>query len=408
MTVQTVFNTTAATAALKELYTDQVLQNMVYADNPFLAMIPKKTDFGGKYKPIPIIIGTSQGRSALFATAQANQTAADIKSFLLTRVSDYSIAQITNEMLLAAKTDKMAFIEGSKVLVDAAIRAITNSLASKLFRTGTGTIGRILTISSGTITLTNAADIVQFEKNMVLRASTDEVTIRATYKGYITSVNRTAGTMTVASDTYDGSTATPTNWTNTDYLSVDGDANACISGLGAWLPTTAPGATAFYGVDRSVDTVRLGGVRYDGSAQTIEECVIDGSALVAREGGRPTKLICNYATWAALEKSLGSKVTYTDLKGPADIAFRGIKINGANTQIDVFPDRNCPATLGYLLQLDTWCLNSLGDAPSILRYGDGLEMLRVYNGDSAELRCGYYANVSCNAPGWNAVLTFSA
>lgn len=87
-------NLTAMNAALKELYDGQVVENLVYSDNPFLAMVPKKTDFGGKYKPIPIITGVSQGRSATFSNAQGNQSAVQIQSYLLTRVSDYSIATI--------------------------------------------------------------------------------------------------------------------------------------------------------------------------------------------------------------------------------------------------------------------------------------------------------------------------
>jgi hypothetical protein len=95
------------------------------------------------------------------------------------------------------------------------------------------------------------------------------------------------------------------------------------------------------------------------------------------------------------------------MKGPAEIAFRGIMVNGANSMIKVFPDRNCQPNKGYLLQMNTWTLNSLGDAPQILRYGDGLEMLRVSNADAGEVRIGYYANLATNAPGWNANVTFS-
>lgn len=57
-------------------------------------MVKKNTDFGGKYKPVPIITGSSQGRSANFANAQNNQSPVQIESFFLTRASDYSIAQI--------------------------------------------------------------------------------------------------------------------------------------------------------------------------------------------------------------------------------------------------------------------------------------------------------------------------
>lgn len=401
-------NLSAMNAALKELYDGQVVENLVYADNPFLAMVPKGSDFGGKYKPVPIVTGVSQGRSATFATAQTNQTATQIESFLLTRMSDYSIATIDNQTMLASATDKMTFLEGAKLLVDSAIRSITNSLASALFRSGTGSIGVIGSITTGVITLSNSADVVQFETNMTLQAdATDGGATPRAALGYVIAVDRGAGTVTVSA-TAGGSAGTPASWAAADFLLVQGDLNAKISGLAAWIPQTAPSATAFYGVDRTVDVTRLGGVRYDGSAQSIEEALIDGSSLLAREGGRPDHAIMSYASYSSLEKALGSKVQYIDFKGPAEIAFRGIMINGANTMIKVFPDRNCQANTCYLLQMATWKLEALGDAPQILRYGDGLEMLRVYNADAGEVRVGYYANLRTNAPGWNANIKLSA
>lgn len=412
MSVGPYLDLTAMNAALKELYDGQVVENLVYADNPALAMVPKKTDFGGKYKPIPIITGVSQGRSATFSNAQGNQSPVQVESFLLTRVSDYSIATIDNQTMLASKTDKMAFLEGSKLVIDGAIRSITNSLAGALFRSGTGSIGAISTITTGVIVLTNAQDVVQFEINMVLQANaTDGGTPRVAL-GYVVAVNRSAGTLTVSATGLGGSPGTPASWAAADFLLVQGDNNLKAKGFAAWLPTVAPTTgDNFFGVDRSVDPTRLAGVRYDGSAQSIEEALIDSSSLLAREGGKPNVCITNFASYSALEKSLGSKVQYVELKGSpqsAEIAFRGIMINGANSMIKVFPDRSCQGLTGYLLQMDTWCLEALGDAPQILRYGDGLEMLRVSNADAGEVRVGYYANLRTNAPGWNANVILSA
>lgn len=406
--MQATMNLAAMNAALKELYDGQVVENLVYADNPFLAMIPKKTDFGGKYKPVPIITGVSQGRSATFSSAQANQSAVEVKSFLVTRASDYSLATIDNQTMLASATDKMSFLEGSKLVIDGAFRSITNSLASSLFRSGTGSIGVIGSISTGVITLANANDVVQFEVNMTLQANaTDGGTPRAA-AGYVIAVDRSLGKVTVSA-TAGGAAGTPSGWTAADYLLVSGDNNLKVKGLEAWLPATAPtGGDSFFGVDRSADTVRLAGVRYDGSAQSIEEALIDASSLLAREGGKPGIFVTNFASYAALEKSLGAKVTYVDLKGPGELGFRGIMVNGANTQIKVIADRNCASQTGYLLQMDTWKLESLGEAPQILRYGDGLEMLRVSNADAGEVRIGYYAQLTCNAPGWNARVKLSA
>jgi hypothetical protein len=396
-------------AALKELYDGMTVENLVYADNPLLAMLKKNTDFGGKYKPIPIIIGVSQGRSSVFANAQGNQSPVQIQSFLLTRASDYSIATLDNQTMLASRTDQMSFLEGAKLVVDGAIRSSTNSLASSLFRSGTGSIGAIGSISTGVITLTNPGDVVQFELNQVIQANaTDGGTPRAAL-GYIIAVNRSGGAITVSATGLGGAAGSPTGWTAADFLLVQGDVNAKITGLAGWLPATAPTSTDnFFGVNRSSDTWRLGGGRYNGASQSIEEALVDASALLARESGKPDTFVTNFGSYSALEKALGSKVQYFTEKGPAEIAFRGIMVNGANSMIKVFPDRNCQVQQGYLMQMNTWALESLGDAPQILRYGDGLEMLRVYNADAGEVRVGYYAQLRTNAPGWNSQVTLSA
>lgn len=398
-------------AALKELYDGQAVENLVYADNPFLAMVPKSTDFGGKYKPIPIITGASQGASNTFSYAQGNQSAMQIESFLLTRYSDYSIATIDNQTMLASKTDKMAFLEGSKLVIDGAIRTATNRLASALFRSGTGSIGQISgTVTAGVIQLADVQSVTQFEVNQTLQANTSDggATPRAAL-GYVIAVNRGTGTVTVSATGLGGSAGTPSSWGNGDYLLVQGDNNLKLKGLAGWIPSTAPVSTdSFFGVNRYQDATRLAGIRYTGTSQSIEEALVDASSLVAREGGKPKFCITNFASYAALEKSLGAKIQYVTQKGPAEIAFRGILVNGANTQIEVFPDRNCPSTTAYLLQMDTWKLECLGDAPQILRYGDGLEMLRVYNADAGEVRVGSYCALRTNAPGWNAYVSLSA
>jgi len=406
------FDLGAANAALKELYDDQKIANLVYKNNPFLAMVPKMEEFGGKYMPIPLIVNTSQGRSATFSSAQGNQTAATVESFALTRVANYSIAQIDNQTMLASKTDKMAFINGATVVIDGAIRALTNSLATQIFRDGSGAIGVISASSTlGNIVLTNASDVVNFEVNMTLEARDPSTgTLRTGGPAYVVAVNRTTGVVQVSGSMGGAVGVGLGSWAAAalDTVNVVGDYNLGIKGLAAWVPTTSPTSASFFGVDRSTDPTRLGGVRFNGSSQSIEEAVIDASLLVAREGGTPDVCIMNFASYAALEKSLGAKAQYISFDGPAKLYYPGILINGAAGQIKVFPDRSCPAKTAYLLQMDTWKLYSLGPAPHIAKYADGLEMLRVYNSDAAELRVVSYANLGCNAPGFNAVVQLGA
>ncbi len=54
-----------------------------------------------------------------------------------------------------------------------------------------------------------------------------------------------------------------------------------------------------------------------------------------------------------------------------------------------------------MLQLNTWTLETLNGAPRILDL-DGNRMLRNSTADSYQIRVGYYGNMTCEAPGWNA------
>lgn len=405
------FDMAAANFALKELYDGQVPTDLVYKNNPLLTLMPKDTGFGGEYKPIPVISSPSMGRSVTFANAQGNQTALQGQKFLLTSKSDYSIATIDNRTLMSMREDKMAFLRGAKTVIDGAFEAATLSLASALYRSGTGSIAQVSTstgLSTGVITLQDPNSATQFEYGMTLQAAaTDGGTPRAAL-GYVISVDRTGGTITVSAVAQGGVPGSPSGWTTSDFLLVQGDSNGKISGLAAWVTSTTPTSTDnFYGVNRSPDPTRLAGVRYPGSNQPIDEAIIGATALVAREGGMPDYFFCNFASWTALQWSLGSKVRYEDVAGPAGIMFESIVINGPQGKIKVIADRNCPGYTGYLLQMNTWTLDTLGNAPQVIPYPDGIQILRVGNSDAAEVRVGMYGNVECRAPGKNAYVALS-
>jgi len=133
----------------------------------------------------------------------------------------------------------------------------------------------------------------------------------------------------------------------------------------------------------------------------IEEALVSGAAKAARAGARPDTCLMSYESYINLEKSLGSRVRYDELKArDADVGFRSLSVQGPNGVISVVPDQNCQADVAYMLQLDTWSLNSLGGAPHILDL-DGNRILRQSTADAYEVRVGFYGNLACNAPGYN-------
>ena len=94
---------TSVTQALKDHYKPLRVQNMVYQDNPLLAIMPKYKKFGGENMPIPLLYGNPQRRSANFSNGKAVSSTSSLGRFTLTRVKDYSFASITGESIKATE-----------------------------------------------------------------------------------------------------------------------------------------------------------------------------------------------------------------------------------------------------------------------------------------------------------------
>ena len=390
------------TEALKEHYKPLRVQNMVYKDNPLFAMMPKYTKFGGENMPIPLLYANPQRRSATFATGQANTSTSALKQFLLTRVKDYSFASITGESIKATERDSDAFLRYATMEIDGALHSLTRSLAVAMYRDGSGSIGQSEDNPNGSyadLTLINADDVTNFEVGMEIAFYADSSGKPGADRGQnriIQSIDRNAATKQI---TFTANIHVDVAYT--DHLVIAGDKDAKVTGLDGWVPSAAPAATAFFGVDRTADSTRLGGNRFDGSALPIEEALIGGASQVAREGGRPDHCFVDFATFANLEKALGSKVVYSESKArDVDISFAGIDVRGPRGTIKVIPDQNCQPNVAWMLQMDTWSLNTLGEAPMFLDL-DNNRMLRESAADAYEVRLGYYGQIACNAPGYN-------
>lgn len=398
---------TTFASLLKEYYTGDKVEEMTYATNPLLAIMPKMTEFYGKTLPIPIIYGTTQG-SATFSVAVANKSSSQSKEFQLTRANDYSLASIGREAVMASESDRGAFLEAAKVNIDGAIRCATRSLAISAYRKGSGRRGKISAgsdVTTATITLNDINDITNFEVFMTLQLSaTDGTGTVRTGTAQIAAVDRSAGTITFSAALNTFISAAAVN----DYIFRQGDYALVPTGLEGWIPpfsarSTSAGTDSFFGVDRFADWVRLGGTYHDGTAQSIEEALMDGQSKVAREGGVISHAFCNNSQYRQLLKSLSSKVFYkpTTVEATATIAFSGIRIEGDAGAFDLIPDPNCPSSVIYLLQMNTWKHYSLGAAPDIFDRDTDQEMLRESGTDGYEVRVGSYSNFGCRAPGWN-------
>lgn len=405
---------TTFNAALKEYYSQDRVENLVYKKNPFLALVPKQPKFPGKNLPVPLIYGNPQGVNSQFTTAQtrAGSTNTKVGQFTLTRVKKYGIAVIDGETLKASQDDEGAFIEAATTEIDGVINATTRRVAVDLMRAGWGKVGVLANSSFATTvaTLVTAEDAVNFEigQQIEFAASESASTLRAAGPLTVTAVDRSAGTVT-----FSANLNTVTAIAQNDVMFISGDrensatpTRRCVAGLQAWLPQTAPSSgESFFGLDRSVDPTRLAGQRLSAVGVPLEESLVEGSVLIGREGGKATHAFMSYKGWSQLQKALGTKVMYDMVSSSsrADIAFKSIVLNGPDGEIRVIADQNCPGDTIFLLQLDSWKLASIGPVISTID-DDGQDILRVYNADQVESRNGFYGNLFCQAPGFNCTI----
>lgn len=398
-------STTAVADLLKEVYPNGLPKDIVYKNAPLLAVLPKDTtaEGYGKQIHIPLRYADPQGRSANFTKARTAQTASSFKGFNVTLVNDYGSVVIDGEVIDRMKTDKGSFLRALKPEVEAGLRQLRNSLVHGLYRNGGGAIGQISAssiVGTPTITLTNHSDIRFFSPGQILCVAGTDGTSGVQRAGTVTvaSVNRNTGAVTATG-----------NWTAGiglaaagDWIFVDGDFGAKISGLEAWIPSADPGATAFFGVDRSVDPMRLGGIRQDFSAYPIEEAVMRILERMAREDADVDLITLHTLDWTNLAIALGSKVTYGTMEAYDEptIGFSSIVINGPTGKVNILADPNELPNVCHALTLDSWNVYSIGDIPKMLDT-DGNFVLRNVTSDGVEAQLVYRAQLACNAPGWN-------
>jgi hypothetical protein len=397
-----------ASAALKVYYSNQRVQDMMYKDNPLYALLPKYKDFYGASYPLPFRVTLPQGRSSTFTNAQSQKTPSVYKAFSLTRAKDYALAGIDSESWMASQTNPGAFLRLATNEINGALEALKRSLSWACYGDSSGTLG--VAAGAGTsanptvITLTNADDIVKFEVNQTIEVRTAGALTHTfdgtAHSGVISAVDRNAGTITV---NIDNSGAGGTIAAN-DTFNVVGDFNAKLTGLLGWVPSTAPTSTAFFGVDRTADSSRMGGVRVTSTGKPLDEAYVDAARRIGREGGMPDYGFLSFTKYAALEKTLGSRVIYDDVE-VAGVGFRGIKISGPNRPITIIADKDCPQNNGFLLTMETWGLYSLEEPVQILDL-DGQKILRESSADAYEVRCASFSQMGCDAPGYNAIMLF--
>lgn len=394
--------------ALKEMYSD-VLGRLDELDTPLLSVIPKRTDFTGSKYVQPVQYANNAGRSGALTNAQTAANGAVGVRFEITAVKDYGVIRIDGEALRASgggdmsRAQARSFLEARADEMKSTTEALQQAISHSLYRDGLGLRGQRASLAGNIVTLVNANDGIFFDVGMIVGAVASDTTTLRTGTTTVTAVSRGPVTTTVTL----ASAAAIAAFANNDYLYVAGDYGTRIKGLAAWVPATDPTATPFFGVDRSTDTSRLGGLRYNGSEPIVER-LVNAEAFARIQGAKLDVYAIHPIQMAAIKNTLGDKIRYVDQKSASGrVSFKLVEIETQYGTVKLLPDPFCPINIAYGLQLNTWTLVSRGECPGPLDHTGKGEFFTMTAEDSIEGRLGYYANLSCSAPGYNVTLSLS-
>lgn len=413
-------NLTDSEAILKEKYPSGTLPKSVYKNRKVVSSLPKSEDFNGELQVVAIQNEYGQGVSSRFQNASLAAVQSSYKKFQVYRVTKYAIARVTGEAMDAAKGEG-ALVDLWRNEMDSTGKQCLEDLEVDFMGNGSGVRGQVSsgsTVSSTTITLAKVSDVAKFKLNMTVQCVSTNTLSPTLLPGSapITAIDRLNGTLTIAvawNSVFTGITAGSTYIIRGGDYASSGTAAVSIGFPGYIVGGTTPGT--LWGLDRNSDPVRLAGETYSGSGQTIENAIIEASALVAQQGGsQPNLLVMHPRDLADFKKALGTKVMYTrgsmsgsTAKGSgsgAEVSFSTIEIDGDDGTISIISSPFQTRNTAFLMYQDCWKLHSLGGAPQ-LDSRDGNTFLRMVDADAFEARWKYYGNFECNEPYSNVRIT---
>lgn len=345
-------------ALARTLYKDGVPE-IGYTDTPAWGSITKTSTFFGKSKEFSSRFGKTPGASRTYARSRANSGASPFAKWIVTRSKDFVTVQFDVETFEALGNQEGAQTNYVEEETTSAQDQCAQRIERNFFRNIGGSQGTILAGGgTPTITLTDPSMVMGLDVGMWLDSDTTDGSAGGAVDNaapfQISAINRVTGTVT----------RTGGNWNagggfgNGDHIFVNGDFGLALAGLDAWIPSTDPGATPFFGLDRSVDPQRLGGTRYTANAVTdgnVLNALISAGALTNALGGKTKIVFMESIDFGTFVKQLGDNAQYTVTPGQSidgkklDVGYEGVRVMLPSGTAVVHPNRHCQKNTAWLL-----------------------------------------------------------
>jgi hypothetical protein len=395
----------ASTAILKTRYPEGRLPKANYRNFKHTSALKKNEDFSGDSKVVAIQTENPQGSSAAYGTALASLEQGTYYKFSVTPVNHYGIARIRGDALKRAASSMGSLVDLWKNETDGISMTEVKNLEIHSFRNGTGVLGTINSSVGGatTISLLQAADIVNFDMGMTLQAVSSATSLSPTVRAgtaKVTGIDRVGGTLTFAT----AIDSTISGVLNGDSLVRSGDAASggvatVITGAALWI---SGDSTTLFGRDRTPDPVRLSGQAPDLTGINMEDALIEAEAKLVVQGFATDELVAwtNPLTIKELKKTVGGKVTYprtemqTTIPG---ISFRAYEFEGDNGTIKLISNPFYPIGGFLMADMSECSLDSMGPAPHLQDY-DTNKFLRTGTDDTWQVAFATYGQMIYRMP----------
>lgn len=405
----------AASNILKQRYESDEVETEFVREHAVLADVPKDEKAGGQAFNIAVKFAPMSTRGVTVPLALGNGGPDQYAKFNIPELySDYSVMQMSGLAADAAMGDENAMVKLASETLDGGFLAAYDSLANAMFGNGGGARAQLngAAISGATVTLADAQTALRFWANQVIQFSSDDGTGGAGVRSgslTVSGVDPIGGTVTFTTNVTAGIPSAGVS----DYLFMNGDYNALFTGLAGWIPQPGYTFTAgvkFFGQDRSLNTVGLGGWRYAGNGAAYEDTLTQLAAMVTQYTGKPDRIYVSNLDFAQMAKQQSGKVFFDRASAPAfdhpEIQFEGLTFVHPKGKAMIVADAYCPTGHFYMLTMNTWKLYSMGKICRPDNNWVGQMWLPSYTDDVKQARLVTRAFLGCNNPGANGHGTF--
>lgn len=369
--------TIAALLALyKRKYVEKDLTNQALIQSPFFRTLRKIDDLTGEGIYVPYNYGLPPNGSASYSKAQTNIKASNVARWFLERNEYHASHTIDSEAIFASRGKEAAFLSAKEKEVSEQLKSLQMQFAVHAWGAGTGVLGQTSTDpgtgGTGTITLVDKRDAAKLMIGQYLGACAAATGgTQRTDIYYITAINRRTGVIDITR-----SSGSSNDWAALDYIFTDGNYDALVSGVQAWIPSADP-STTLMGMTRTDDPTMKAGWR-GADEGSIEESAL---ALAADMGqyfnGAASGLWLSPYNWFRLERELESKNRKVmDSRASDYFGTSALSMLTPHGSVPVMADPFAPSDAGFLLDHSTWEIHHMEGLPHVV-VDDGLTAVRT-------------------------------